>query len=217
MTLLERMNKKGIIALSVVIVVLLIDQIIKVWVKTNMYLGEEFSVFGDWFKIHFVENNGMAFGMEMGGSFGKILLSVFRIIAVCGIIYYIVKLCKTQRSTSFIVCLSLVLSGAIGNIVDSVFYGVIFDSSIGQVATLFPEDGGYSTWLHGRVVDMFYFPLVSGHFPEWFPVWGGESYLFFRPVFNFADSAITVGIALLLLFQRNELSKDFNSSDSDEK
>lgn len=211
------MNKKSIISLSVVIVVLLIDQIIKVWVKTSMCLGEEFNVFGEWFKIHFVENNGMAFGMEMGGSIGKILLSVFRIIAVCGIVYYIIKLCKTQRPTSFIVCLSLVLSGAIGNIVDSVFYGVIFDSSIGQVATLFPEDGGYSTWLHGRVVDMFYFPLVSGHFPDWFPIWGGESFLFFRPVFNFADSAITVGIALLLLFQRDELSKDFNSSEGDKK
>ena len=211
------MSRRGVIALSVVIAVLVIDQIIKIWVKTHMYLGEEFDVLGDWFKIHFVENNGMAFGMEMGGSIGKILLSVFRIVAVCAIAYYLVKLCKAQRPVFFIVCLSLVLAGAIGNIVDSVFYGMIFDSSIGQIATLFPDGGGYSSCLHGRVVDMFYFPILSGRFPDWMPVWGGETYLFFRPVFNFADAAISVGIALLLLFQRNELSKDFNSETSTEK
>ncbi len=177
-----------------------------------MHLGEEFNVFGNWFIIHFVENNGMAFGMEMGGNIGKLLLSVFRIVAVCAIGWYLFKLCKRDENPMLVTCISLVLAGALGNIVDSVFYGVVFDSSIGQVATLFPPNGGYGTWLHGRVVDMFYFPLIEGRFPDWMPVWGGESYIFFRPVFNFADAAISVGIALLLLFQREELSRDLSTN-----
>lgn len=203
------MTKNAKIAAGVVAAVLIIDQIIKIWIKTTMCLGEEFNVFGNWFIIHFVENNGMAFGMEMGGSIGKVLLSVFRILAVGAIIYYLIKKCKEEDTPkTFIICIALVLAGAVGNIFDSVFYGVIFDSSIGQVASLFPADGGYSTWLHGRVVDMFYFPLIEGRFPDWMPIWGGETFIFFRPVFNFADSAISVGMALLLLFHRNTLSAD---------
>ncbi len=177
-----------------------------------MMLGDEFCVFGEWFRIHFVENNGMAFGMEMGGSWGKIFLSVFRIIAVCAIGYYLIILCRKERSLSFVACIALIWAGAVGNIIDSLFYGVIFDSSWGQVATLFPDAGGYSTWLHGRVVDMFYFPIIDSRFPDWLPIYGGQSFIFFRPVFNLADSAISVGVVLLLLFQRTELSRDFSES-----
>lgn len=206
------MTRNAKIAIGVVAIVLIIDQIIKIWVKTTMHLGEEFNVVGNWFIIHFVENNGMAFGMEMGGSIGKLLLSAFRIIAVCAIGWYLFKLCKRENNTMLIVCISLVLAGALGNIVDSVFYGIIFNSSIGQVAAIFPPEGGYGTWLHGRVVDMFYFPLIEGRFPDWIPLWGGESFVFFRPVFNFADAAISVGIALLLIFQREELSRDLSTN-----
>jgi len=209
------MTKNAKIAVGVVAAVLIIDQIIKIWIKTTMHLGEEFNVFGNWFVIHFVENYGMAFGMEMGGSIGKIFLSIFRIVAVGAIIYYLIKLCKRENtSISYITCISLVLAGAVGNIIDSVFYGVIFDSSIGQVASIFPEDGGYSTWLHGRVVDMFYFPLIESRFPDWMPVWGGETFIFFRPVFNFADAAICVGLAWLLLFHRETLGNDFAEEQS---
>ncbi|MCQ2204500.1 MAG: lipoprotein signal peptidase [Bacteroidales bacterium] len=201
------MTKNAKISIGVIASVLIIDQIIKILVKTTMHLGEEFSVCGNWFLIHFVENNGMAFGMEMGGSIGKLILSLFRIIAVGGIAYGLVKMCQTKESTSFIVLVSLVFAGAVGNIIDSVFYGVMFNSSVGQVASMFPADGGYSTWLQGKVVDMFYFPLIEGRFPDWVPIWGGESFIFFRPVFNFADAAISVGIIALLIFQRERMSR----------
>ncbi len=166
-----------------------------------MYLGEEFSVIGDWFIIHFVENNGMAFGIEFAGDYGKIFLSVFRIIAVTGIGWYLLKLVKrSDIPMGFIVCVSLIFAGAVGNILDSAFYGLIFNDSSGQVAQLFPDGGGYATFLHGRVVDMFYFPLFTGNYPSWLPFWGGRSFLFFRPVFNIADSAITMGILSIVIF-----------------
>ena len=187
--------------------VLLVDQILKIWIKTNMTLGQEFSVIGDWFLIHFVENNGMAFGFEFGGEYGKVFLSVFRIVAVIGIGWYITKLVKKDLPMGFIACVSLILAGAMGNIIDSAFYGMIFNDSYGQVATLFPEGGGYETFLHGRVVDMFYFPLFSGVYPEWLPFIGASEFQFFRPVFNIADSAITVGIFSIILFYRNQLNK----------
>ncbi|GAF02022.1 lipoprotein signal peptidase [Saccharicrinis fermentans] len=186
----------------IVFLVLLVDQALKIWVKTHMMLGEEFSVFGDWFIIHFIENNGMAFGMELAGKFGKVILSVFRIVAVIGIGYYLYQLTLKKAPTGLIISISLVLAGAVGNIIDSAFYGLIFNDSYPQVASLFPAEGGYSTFLHGKVVDMFYFPLWEGNFPQWLPFWGGEHFLFFRPVFNVADSAITIGIAIILLFQR---------------
>ena len=185
----------------IIVGVLLIDQVLKIWIKTHMYLGEEFSVMGNWFLIHFVENNGMAFGFEFAGNYGKIFLSLFRIFAVVGIGWYLLKLVKRDDiPMGFITCVSLILAGAVGNIIDSAFYGLIFNESYGQVATLFPDGGGYAGFLHGKVVDMFYFPIISGHYPSWVPILKGQEYLFFRPVFNVADSAITIGIFSVILF-----------------
>jgi len=166
-----------------------------------MYLGEEFSVIGNWFLIHFVENNGMAFGIEFAGEYGKIFLSVFRVLAVTAIGWYLLKLVKKDDvPMGFIVCVSLILAGAVGNIIDSAFYGLIFNESYGQVARFFPDGGGYATFLHGKVVDMLYFPLISGHYPDWLPIIGGREFLFFRPVFNIADSSITIGIFSIIIF-----------------
>ncbi len=187
---------------SIVLLVLFIDQALKIWVKTHMMVGEEFSVCGNWFIIHFIENNGMAFGMELAGKFGKIILSVFRIVAVVAIAYYLQQLSKKNAPYGLIISISLVLAGAIGNILDSAFYGLIFNDSYPHVATLFPAEGGYAPFLRGKVVDMFYFPVFKGIFPDWIPKWGGEPYVFFRPVFNIADSAITIGICIILIFHR---------------
>lgn len=166
-----------------------------------MYLGEEFPVIGKWFLIHFVENNGMAFGFEFAGEYGKMFLSIFRIVAITGIGWFLLKLTKREDiPMGFIACISLIFAGAMGNIIDSAFYGLIFNESYGQVAQLFPEGGGYASFLHGKVVDMFYFPLISGHYPSWLPMLGGREFLFFRPVFNLADSAITVGIFSIVIF-----------------
>lgn len=200
-------------SILIVVLVLLIDQVLKIWIKTHMTMGEEFSVIGSWFKIHFVENNGMAFGFEFGGDYGKIFLSLFRIIAVFGIGWYILKLVKRDLPMGFIACVALIFAGAIGNIIDSAFYGLIFNDSFGQVATLFPDGGGYATFLHGRVVDMFYFPLFSGIFPSWVPLVGGTDFEFFRPVFNVADSAISIGIFSIIIFYR----KLFNNLDKKEE
>lgn len=189
--------------LFIILAVLFVDQALKIWVKTNMMLGDEFSVFGDWFYIHFVENNGMAFGMELGGDWGKIFLSLFRIVAVVGIGWYLYKLACKDAPKGLIVSVSMVLAGALGNIIDSAFYGMIFNHSYSQLATLFPESGGYASFLHGRVVDMFYFPIFSGQYPEWLPWLGGQDFIFFRPVFNVADASITMGIITILIFQKH--------------
>lgn len=182
---------------------LLLDQIVKIWIKTHMILGEEFSVCGDWFKILFIENNGMAFGMELGdGRAGKTILSLFRIAAVGGIGWYILKLLREKAPTGVLFSFALIFCGAIGNIFDSLFYGLIFSDSHYQIATLFPAEGGYSSFLHGKVVDMLYFPLWEGALPSWIPFWGGHDFVFFRPVFNLADSYITIGVFILLLFHR---------------
>lgn len=195
--------------ISLIVIVLLIDQLSKFWIKLNMTLGQEFKVFGDWFIIHFTENNGMAFGLEFGGDFGKLALSLFRIVAVVGIGYGIHYMVKHKHHEGFILCVALIFAGAMGNIIDSVFYGVIFsDSTWFTTAELFPADGGYSTLLHGKVVDMLYFPLIKGTFPSWIPFWGGDEFMFFRPVFNIADSAITVGVATILIFQKRYFKEE---------
>lgn len=206
------MKNKLLLSIILISAILITDQVIKIWVKTNMMLGDEFLMFGqEWFRIHFVENNGMAFGIEMlGGSVGKFVLSLFRIVAVFAIGWFLHKICKQGCSTILAICVSLVFAGAVGNVIDGIFYGVLFDTSYGHIASFLPETGGYSTWMQGRVVDMFYFPLIEGFFPEWVPIWGGEHFIFFRPVFNFADASISVGIAMLILFARKELSEKMN-------
>jgi signal peptidase II len=180
-------------AILIIFSVLMIDQLIKYWVKTTLFIGEEIPVFGNWFIIHFTENNGMAFGFELGGSYGKLALSLFRVIAVFGIAYILHHIIKKKYHFGLITCVCLVFAGALGNIIDSVFYGKIY---------------GYENWLHGRVVDMFYFPILRGHYPNWFPLFANEEFIFFRPVFNFADAAISVGVICILIFQTTFLKED---------
>ena len=203
---------KGWGAVCVIMLLLLLDQVLKIWIKTHLQLHESIEI-TPWFYLYFTENPGMAFGIEV---IGKLFLSLFRIVAVGFIGYYLYKLVKANQSFGFIACISMILAGAVGNIIDSVFYGVVFDHSYGQVATFLAAEGGYDTWLHGKVVDMFYFPLIQTHFPDWFPLWGGEEFIFFRPIFNLADSAICVGVFLLLLFYRQTLS-DSLSTEKDAK
>jgi signal peptidase II len=193
--------------LLIVFLVLLIDQLIKIYVKTHFFLGDEYRVAGDWFIIHFTENNGMAYGMEFGGQFGKLFLSTFRIIAVGGIGYYLWRLTKDKEDKLYIFCIALIFAGAVGNIIDSAFYGMIFSDSGYEIAQFMPEEGGYAGFLHGKVVDMFYFPIIEGHFPSWFPIWGSEDFIFFRPVFNFADFSISLGVGIIILYQKRFFGK----------
>ena len=199
-------------AAFLIFLVLIIDQVVKFSIKLNMYPGQNYHVLGNWFIIHFTENPGMAFGMRFGGSFGKLMLSVFRILAVFGIGWYLVRLVKENAHVGLILSISLILAGAVGNILDSIFYGLIFDKgsifspemndwlSYSGIAQL--SSHGYSGFLRGAVVDMLYFPIINGHYPSWFPFVGSEPFEFFRPVFNIADSSITVGVCIILLFQK---------------
>jgi signal peptidase II len=173
-----------------------------------MTIGQEIQVMGNWFIIHFTENEGMAFGLRFGGDTGKLMLSVFRIIAIIAIGWYLVTLINKKAGTGIIISMSLIFAGAVGNILDSAFYGLIFnESTFHNVATVFPAGGGYGNFLHGKVVDMLYFPVLKGFYPNWFPFWGGTDFIFFRPVFNIADSSITVGVLILILFQKKFFKK----------
>jgi signal peptidase II len=189
-------------AALLIILILVADQILKLWVKTHMVIGQEIHLFGNWGLLHFIENNGMAFGMEMGGKTGKILLSLFRMVAIAGICWFLLSLIKKKSNIYLILSVSAILAGAIGNLIDSAFYGIIFSESYSQPSVLFPPEGGYSSFLLGRVVDMFYFPVINTHWPDWSPFRPGQSFVFFRPVFNIADSSITCGVFAIILFQK---------------
>lgn len=194
----------GRIAVLVVLAVLLIDQVIKIWVKTSMTLHESIHI-TDWFYITFIENNGMAFGMQLGS---KIILSLFRVAAISLLGYYIWLQVKRHAKTGYIICLSMVLAGAMGNLIDCMFYGLVFNASSPYYTSYFvPFGTGYAPFLMGKVVDMFYFPLIETEWPLWMPFVGGEHFVFFSPVFNFADSCISVSVVWLLLFYREEISK----------
>jgi signal peptidase II len=188
-------------SLLIIGLILLADQCLKFYIKTTMMLGQEHRI-ADWFIIHFTENNGMAFGLEIEGEFGKLSLTLFRMAALLAIGYYLFRSARKNSNPKLITSLSLIFAGAMGNIIDSVFYGKIFSSSAYQVASLFPGEGGYASWLHGKVVDMFYFPLIQTTLPAWVPFWGGEYVIFFRPVFNIADASISIGVMVMLLFQK---------------
>lgn len=197
------MLKKYKIPLITVLGVLLIDQFIKIYIKLHYPLDEITRVAGDWFILHFTENPGMAFGLEFGGEYGKLILSIFRILASIAGFWYIAHIVKKKEHPGFIFSVSLILAGAIGNIIDCAFYGLLFsESTYGTVAQFLPPEGGYAGFLHGRVVDMFYFPIWNGHFPSWLPIWGGEEFQFFRPIFNFADFSISCGVGIILVFQK---------------
>jgi len=194
-------------ATLLIFIILLIDQISKVYIKTHFILGEEVKVL-DWFRILFVENEGMAWGAKIPGEYGKLILTLFRLVAICGIGYWLWDSVKKKGSAILVTAVALIFAGAFGNIIDSVLYGLLFSDSHGQLATFMPEAGGYGTLFHGKVVDMLYFPLWSGYLPEWIPGWGGQYFTFFEPVFNIADSAITVGVALLIIFNKKAFPKE---------
>ncbi|QIE60072.1 lipoprotein signal peptidase [Rasiella rasia] len=202
-------------AIAIIILVLLIDQISKIYIKTTFILGDGIDVFS-WFKIHFVENEGMAWGAQIPGAYGKLILTLFRLIAIVGIGYWLWDSVRKNAARVLIVSVALIFAGAMGNIIDSVFYGIIFNDSTSEVATLFPAEGGYGSVFYGKVVDMLYFPLWEGVLPEWIPFWGGTYFTFFDPVFNVADTAISVGLGLLIVFNKKAFPKKKNKETSSE-
>ncbi len=195
----------------IVILILVIDQALKFWIKTHMYMQQEFIIFPNWFRIHFIENEGMAYGLKFGGDFGKILLTLFRLAAVVIGFWYMKKLVRQQFHTGLLICGSLILAGAAGNLIDSMFYGILFSDSSYDIARFLPKEGGYGSFLHGKVVDMLYFPIYEGYLPKWVPFKGGDYFIFFRPVFNIADAAISTGVITILIFQKRFFNKQLES------
>ena len=200
--------KKSIV---IIILILLVDQISKVYIKTHFKLGESITVL-EWFRIAFVENEGMAWGAKIPGQYGKLTLTLFRLVAIVGIGYWLWDSIKTKSSKILIISVTLIFAGALGNIIDSVFYGVIFNDSSGQLASMFPEGGGYATVFYGKVVDMLYFPIWEGFLPEWIPFYGGKYFTFFDPVFNIADMAISTGFGLIIVFNKKAFPKQKKAS-----
>ena len=197
------MNNKKITRTVIILAtaILVVDQIVKIWVKTHFQIGEEVSLIGTWCRLHFIENRGFAFGWALGGATGKVVLTIFRILASAFVAWLIARLIRQQGRTSLILCLTLIFAGAVGNIIDSCFYGLVFNESFYSVATLFPPEGGYAPLFQGRVVDMFYFPLFQFDWPSWVPFVGGQHFEFFRAIFNVADASITIGVFWLFFDQ----------------
>ncbi|HEX8462385.1 MAG TPA: lipoprotein signal peptidase, partial [Segetibacter sp.] len=218
------MKSRNIVLL--ILLILIIDQAVKFYIKTHFYIGQEIKVLGmNWFKLHFVENEGMAWGWKMGGEWGKVALTLFRLVACIAGVFIIRDFIRKKYHPGFIYCSALIFAGALGNLIDSMFYGLIFNESdpyMQNVAQFLPKAGGYAGFLHGKVVDMLYFPIITNtHYPSWFPVWGGEEFEFFRPVFNIADASISVGVIAILIFQnqffkKTEEQKEIISTTSNE-
>lgn len=194
----------------IIVLITLLDQALKFYIKLNYVAGEEHEVMGRWFRLHFVENEGMAWGWKFGGEFGKMILTIFRLVAVVWGSFLLRDFIRKKYHKGFIICAALIYAGALGNLIDSLFYGLIFSSSLisGPVAQLFPKDGGYASFLHGKVVDMLYFPIIEDkHYPSWVPFVGGDEFTFFRPVFNIADASISAGVLVILAFQNRFFKK----------
>lgn len=214
---MDKKRKQQYLIIGIIIAtILIIDQIVKILVKTRMYIGEDIPLIGEWCRLHFVENKGFAFGMAIGGTAGKIILTLFRFIASGGILWYILRGVKKGISTSLVICLSLIFVGAVGNLIDSCFYGLIFSESNYHIAQLFPAAGGYAPFLQGRVVDMFYFPLIDTTWPSWVPLVGGNSFTFFNAIFNVADAAITVGAIWLFIDQLFLTNKNSENTENNQ-
>jgi signal peptidase II len=196
---------KGRNVFLIIFLIVLADQVFKIFIKTHYYSGESHMVIGNWFRLYFIENEGMAYGWKFGGEWGKMMLSLFRLAAVIFGVFYLNSIIKKKYHPGFIICAALIFAGALGNLIDSMFYGIIFEessTSLLNVAKIFPEKG-YAGFFHGKVVDMLYFPIIrNAHFPSWFPYWGGEEFEFFRPIFNLADAAISTGVIAILIFQK---------------
>jgi signal peptidase II len=207
--IIQMKNKQGIRATILILVVLLLDQALKIYVKTTFALNDGFNILGlSWAQIKFVENNGMALGLELGGAYGKIALSVFRVVACVLIVLFMRKSIQENKSNTFIFALALVIAGAAGNIIDGIFYGNIFSSSdYFEIATLFPTEGGYASFFEGKVVDMLYFPIIDTHFPTWLPIFGGQEFRFNNYIFNLADLSITIGVIVIFTVMMSDKKK----------
>lgn len=194
------------------------DQAFKIYIKTHYHIGESHAVLGEWFRLYFIENEGMAYGWKFGGDWGKMLLTLFRLAAVIFGVFYIKNIIEKKQHPGFIICVALIFSGALGNLIDSMFYGMIFENSSMEtlnVAKIFPPGGGYAGFLHGNVVDMLYFPVIrNATFPAWIPYWGGQDFEFFRPIFNLADASISTGIITILLFQKRFFKQDMEKANT---